>query len=106
MPWRAHSHSSADSPRRQRVPRSLRHGTVLPSATRHSVRVRIVWTGQPPIDYEPFRQVCLRWPDLTEPALVTEGSASVSTTKNATFPIPSANRGHRDHVPPLCVVTR
>ena len=31
------------------------------------------------------------------PARITEGSAPVSTTKNATVPIPSANRGHRDH---------
>ena len=31
------------------------------------------------------------------PARITDGSAPVSTTKNATVPIPSANRGHRDH---------
>ena len=31
------------------------------------------------------------------PARITDGSAPVNTTKNATVPIPSANRGHRDH---------
>src|SRR3990170_4471514 len=31
------------------------------------------------------------------PARITEGSAPVSTTKNATVPSPSANRGHLDH---------
>jgi hypothetical protein len=34
--------------------RTSRRGTVLPSAKRHSVRVRIVWTGLPQIHRDPF----------------------------------------------------
>lgn len=46
---------------------SVRDATLSPSsATRHSVRVRVVWTVQPHINHDPFGRVWLRRPELTE----------------------------------------
>ena len=65
-------------------------GSSTSSTTTAPARIEPVLLGRP------SRTPISASPAIT-PARITEGSAPVSTTKNATVPIPSANRGHRDH---------
>jgi hypothetical protein len=57
--------------------RTSRHGTVLRSATRRSVPARIVWTGEPQIDHDPFVKVSPRRPELTGRRIGIAGRCSV-----------------------------
>jgi hypothetical protein len=74
-------------------------GSITSRMTTAPARIDPVLLGRP------SRMPISASPAIT-PARITEGSAPVSTTKKATVPVPSANRGHLDHrsAPPSATI--